>query len=108
MIKKSIPLSNIVNWDEIRIYATKQDLGSVTLESANIKDPRVKKIQNPKEAYTGIFKASADGKTLEIYLLTTKKLPQNKIVHEVAVPNYQWNAKSKSVDISQVFILNNL
>jgi hypothetical protein len=49
MIKKSIPLSNIVNWDEIRIYATKQDLGSVTLESANIKDPRVKKFKTRRK-----------------------------------------------------------
>ena len=48
-------------FDETRIYATKQDLNSVTLEMTSVRDPLVRKIANPREAYTGIVMVSGRG-----------------------------------------------
>ena len=72
---ENIGPSDIWNFDELRIYASPQDLSTYTLEFTDQRDPEVRKISNPKEAYTGIVAASGDGTNLMVFLVTNKKLP---------------------------------
>ena len=50
----NISPKDIYNFDEVRIYASPQDLNSQTLEFSSVRDLYARKIQNPKESYTGI------------------------------------------------------
>ena len=56
----NISPKDIYNFDEVRIYASPQDLHSQTLEFSSVRDPYARKIQNPKEAYTGNHAGSYD------------------------------------------------
>jgi len=80
-----IPPKRIYNFDEIRIYSSPQDLHSQTLEFSSVRDPFVKKISNPKEAYTGIIMANGDGSDLMIFLVTTKALPSKFVVETLTL-----------------------
>ena len=80
-----IPPSRVWNFDEIRIYSSPQDLHSHTLEFRSVRDPMVMKVANPKEAYTGIILGNGDGSTLQVFLVTTKALPPESVVHEVEI-----------------------
>ena len=51
--KYDIPPERVWNFDEVRIYSSPQDLHSSTLEFSSVRDPMVRKIANPKEAFTG-------------------------------------------------------
>ena len=86
----SIPPSRIWNFDEVRIYATPQDLHSHTLEFSSVRDPCVKKVANPKEAYTGIVMANGDGENLMIFLVTKKKIPPEFVVHTLTLHERSW------------------
>ena len=92
-----IPPSRIWNFDELRIYASPQDLHSCTLEFSSVRDPMVRKIGNPKEAYTGIVMANGDGSELQICLITKKALPSNRPVHAVTVEKRTWENNSVKV-----------
>ena len=85
-----IPPSRIWNFDELRIYASPQDLHSSTLEFASVRDPMVRKVANPKEAYTGIVMANGDGSELMICLITKKALPSNASIYTVRVEERTW------------------
>ena len=85
-----IPPSRIWNFDEVRIYATPQDLHSHTLEYASVRDPFAKKVGNPKEAYTGIIMANGDGENLMVFLVTKKKLPPESVVHTLTLKERTW------------------
>ena len=85
-----IPPSRIWNFDEVRIYATPQDLHSHTLEFTSVRDPAVRKVANPKEAYTGIVMANGDGENLMVFLVTTKKLPPENVVHTLTLQERTW------------------
>ena len=76
-----IPPSRVYNFDEIRVYASPQDLHSETLEYSSVTDPFAKKVSNPKEAYTGIICANGSGEDLQVCLVTNKKLPPDAIVY---------------------------
>ena len=65
---------DIYNFDEIRIYSSPQDLHSQTLEFQSVRDPYAKKIQNPKEAYTGMF-----GNVVKEMKLLNARLPDDSI-----------------------------
>ena len=61
-----IPPSRVWNFDEIRVYSSPQDLHSHTLEFASVRDPLAMKVQNPREAYTGIIMVNGDGSCLQV------------------------------------------
>ena len=79
----NIPLSRVYNFDEIRLNSSDQDLNQRTLEFASVKDPIVKKIANPKEAFTGILFGNADGSELMVFLVTKKGLPVGSVKPEM-------------------------
>ena len=95
---------DIFCFDEIRIYASSQDLNTMTLELASVKDPLVRKIANPREAYTGIVLASGDGETLAFVLVTTKGIPSNYPLHGMELEQRKWDNKSKKVIITPITI----
>ena len=84
-------------FDEIRVYASSQNLNTMTLELASVRDPLVRKIQNPREAYTGIVMASADGENLVFVLVTTKALPQGSVVHSITMTNENGTPKRRKL-----------
>ena len=92
-----IPPARVWNFDEIRIYSSPQDLHSHTLEFASVRDPMVMKVANPKEAFTGIILANGDGSTLQVFLVTTKALPPQSIVHHVTIEERAWVAGAVTV-----------
>ena len=47
-IQFDIPPSHVWNFDEVRVYASPQDLHSHTLEFKSIRDPYAVKVSNPK------------------------------------------------------------
>ena len=85
-----IPPSRIFNFDEIKIYSSPQDLHSHTLEFQSVRDPMVIKVANPKEGYNGIIVANGDGSMLQVFLVTTKAIPADAIVHEVIIEERTW------------------
>lgn len=89
-IQYDIPPSRIWNFDEIRIYASPQDLHSQTLEFSSVRDPMVHKIANPKEAFTGIIMVNGDGKNLMVFLVTKKALPSDSTIHTVKEEEREW------------------
>jgi hypothetical protein len=95
---------NIRNFDEIRIYSSPQDLNTFTLELASVHDPLVKKIQNPKEAFTGIIMVNGDGSDLMIFLVTKKKLPDGYPIHSLTLDQRSWDAKEKTVKVENVIV----
>ena len=96
-IQLDIPPSRIFNFDEVRINSSPQDLHSHTLEFKSTKDPMVMKVSNPKEAFTGIIFANGDGTMLQVFLVTTKALPADSIVHEVTIEERSWVAGAVKV-----------
>ena len=50
----------------------------------------IRKIQNPKEAFTGIFMVNGDGENLMVFLVTKKALPVNSVIHTVTVEEREW------------------
>ena len=88
--QQSIPPSRVWNFDEIRIYSSPQDLHSQTLEFASVRDPVAMKIANPKEGFTGIIMGNGDGSILMVFLVTTKALPEESIVHSVTLERRTW------------------
>ena len=97
-----IPLSRVWNFDEIRLNSTDQDLNQRTLEFASVKDPIVKKIANPKEAFTGILFANADGSELMVFLVTKKGLPVGSVIHTIQVEDRDWNSKEQRVVVKKL------
>ena len=87
-----IPPSRVWNFDEIRINSSPQDLHSFTLEFQSVRDPMVMKVSNPKEAFTGIILANGDGSTLQVFLVTTKAIPPESIVHYETIEERTWVA----------------
>ena len=87
---ENIDPSDIWNFDELRIYASPQDLNTYTLEFSDKRDPEVRKIANPKEAYTGIVAVSGDGENLMIFLVTNKKLPEEYPVETLTLTRRVW------------------
>ena len=98
--KLDIPPARVWNFDEIRIYSLPQDLHSYTLEFASVRDPMVRKIQNPKEAFTGIIMINGDGSELMVFLVTMKGLPAGCEIHKITVEERTW--KNKSVKVTPV------
>ena len=92
-----IPPKNIWNFDEIRIYASPQDLNSCTLEFASCKDPMVRKVANPKEAYTGIVMVNGDGLEMMVFLVTKKALPEDCNVHTITIKERTWEENKVKV-----------
>ena len=86
----NIPPKNIWNYDELRIYASPQDLNSCTLEFESCKDPMVRKVANPKEAFTGIIMVNGDGSELMVFLVTKKALPENCPIHNITIEERTW------------------
>ena len=95
-----IPPKDIWCFDEIRIYASSQDLNTMTLEFASVRDPVVRKIANPREAYTGIVLASGDGENLAMVLVTNKALPPGATIHEMTLDQRKWDKVQKKVVIT--------
>ena len=95
---------DIVNFDEVRLYATPQDPNSTTLAFKSDKDPMIRKIQNPKEAYTGIIMANGDGSELTVFLVTKKALPDGCKIHTVQIDDRQWDKNRKCVIVKKVDI----
>lgn len=85
-----IPPSRIWNFDEIRIYSSPQDLSSQTLDFASTRDPMIRKIQNPKEAFTGLIMVNGDGENLMVFLVTKKGLPSDSVIHTITVEEREW------------------
>jgi hypothetical protein len=100
--QQDIPPSRIWNFDEVRIYSSPQDLNSHTLQFASVRDPMVRKVANPKEAFTGIIMANGDGENLMVFLVTKKALPANSIVHTITVEDRTW--KDGQVKVTPVTI----
>ena len=50
----------------------------------------VRKIQNPKEAFTGIIMANGDGSELMVFLVTKKGLPENCKITTITVEERTW------------------
>ena len=101
--QKDIPPSRIWNFDEIRIYSSPQDLHSRTLEFASVHDPVAMKIANPKEGYTGIIMGNGDGSTLMVFLVTTKALPADSVVHTVTLDRRTWENGGVKVTPVSIF-----
>ena len=95
--KFDIPPKRIWNFDEVRIYSSPQDLNSCTLEFASVRDPMVRKIQNPKEGFTGIIMINGDGSELMVFLVTKKALPPDCEVHKITVEERNWVDKAVKV-----------
>jgi hypothetical protein len=57
---------DIRNFDEIRIHSSPMDLTMETLELDGVRDPLVRKIANPKEAFTGVIMVNGDGSELQV------------------------------------------
>ena len=91
-VELQIPPSRVWNFDEIRIYSSPQDLHSHTLEFQSVRDPMVMKVSNPKEAFTGIILANGDGSILQVFLVTTKAIPAESIVHYETIEERAWAA----------------
>ena len=95
---------DVYNFDELRLFAAKQDKNSTTLAFKSDKDPMIRKIQNPKEAYTGIIMANGDGSELMVFLVTKKALPIGSTIHSVQVDDRQWDKDRKCVVVKKVDI----
>ena len=76
----------------------------MTLELASVRDPLVRKVANPKEAYTGIVMASGDGETLIFVLVTNKALPSGYPTHTIVVEQRRWDKKLKKVIVTPITI----
>ena len=98
----NIPPSRVYNFDELRLNSSEQGLNQRTLEFASVKDPMVKKIANPKEAFTGILFANADGSELMVFLVTKKGLPVDSNIHTITVEDRDWNSKEQSVNVKKL------
>ena len=95
-----VPPSRIFNFDEIRIYSSPQDLHSHTLEFVSVRDPLAMKVANPKEAYTGIIMVNGDGSLLQVFLVTTKALPPDSVIHTETIEDRRW--ENGQVKVGQV------
>ena len=62
----------------------------------------MKKVANPKEAFTGIIMANGDGKNLMVFLVTTKKLPLESVVHTLTLHERTW--ENNQVKVTPVAI----
>ena len=62
----------------------------------------VRKVANPKEAFTGIIMANGDGENLMVFLVTKKALPENSIVHTIMVEERTW--KDNQVKVTPIMI----
>ena len=62
----------------------------------------VRKVANPKEAYTGIVMVNGDGSELQICLVTKKALPPNCTVHTIMMEERTW--ENKTVKVTPVAI----
>ena len=85
-----IPPARVWNFDEVRIYSSPQDLHSRTLEFQSVRDPYAKKVANPKEGYTGIVMCNGSGTELMVFLVTTKKIPPEFVVHSMTLQERSW------------------
>ena len=69
-----------------------------------MRDPLVRKVANPREAYTGIVMASGDGENLAFVLVTTKALPTGHPVYPMDLEDRKWDKESKKVVVSKLRI----
>jgi hypothetical protein len=101
----AIEKRDVICFDEIRIHGSPQDLSTMTLEKVSVRDPLVRKVANPREAYTGIVMASGDGEDLVFVLVTTKGLPLGYPVHTMNLNQRKWDKKVVVVPVKINFVV---